>query len=721
MAEVGVWERLRTLVAKARGTALEFVGRSNWWANYAVRTPNDFLPANEGRDNSIVAASVRWIERTYPEARLMVQKFNGKDWVEIPNHPLVRLINRPNPYYSGSLMIGATIPDFLMGDGFWIKLRNPNTTIGQLWWAPSWTMTPVSESNTTYIDYYEYNPNGTKQRFAFDDVVHFRYGLDPQNPRRGRGPLKDVLSEIYTDDEATRYTAALLRNMGIPGLIISPGKGTGGKLITIDEKEANALKADVVAKTTGNQRGQPIVMSANMEVTKLAFDPGQLNLRDVHKLPEERVTAIIGVPAIVVGMGAGLDRSTFANMAEAKESAYESCLIPLQRLSADELTVQLLPDFETDLENFRVAYDYSEVRVLQPDMDALFTRANGAWGSGLGMLDEAREIVGLPPLPKKQGQVFFIPSSGTITPADELIPPEPDPALPAAPTVQVLPSGEDGAGNGGVLPPDPSQVPEMVRQQEAARAAAGKGQKRARAINSEDVAQRMSLFRVTNRFRATKDVYEFLYSQRQRVMLRVDDSKAIKALTDRDIWNDDEENTALVKTLLPWYDAALEHAQKVAGEVFPINPDNFQLDDPETVRYLRDAGQQIRGINETTRKAIAKALQLGYADRESPSQLRKRLEVLPQFSRARAQTIARTELGHAMNTAARHVYARSGLVEKIKVYDGDYDAPCSAISGKEFPLDEAHLIPTLAHPNCKRAFGPIVSEARLEDAIGTQM
>ena len=51
--------------------------------------------------------------------------------------------------------------------------------------------------------------------------MHFRFGLDPENDRKGRSPLAGVLREVFTDDEAANYTASLLRNMGVPGIIVS--------------------------------------------------------------------------------------------------------------------------------------------------------------------------------------------------------------------------------------------------------------------------------------------------------------------------------------------------------------------------------------------------------------------------------------------------------------------------------------------------------------------
>jgi hypothetical protein len=57
---------------------------------------------------------------------------------------------------------------------------------------------------------------------------------------------------------------------------------------------------------------------------------------------------VLGIPAVVVGLGAGLERSTFTNMAEAREAAYESGLIPAQKILGEDIRFQLLPLFGDD-------------------------------------------------------------------------------------------------------------------------------------------------------------------------------------------------------------------------------------------------------------------------------------------------------------------------------------------------------------------------------------
>lgn len=137
----------------------------------------------------------------------------------------------------------------------------------------------------------------------------------------------------------------------------------------------------------------------------------------------------------------------------------------------------------------------------------------------------------------------------------------------------------------------------------------------------------------------------------------------------------------------------------------------FELDDVVTRAFLSDAGAQIGNIAATTLRMVRRELQQGQEAGEGVDELAKRLRTSAAFSPGRARTIARTELGHASNTAAVYTYKTSNLVESVLVFDGEQHPFCAEWNGKIIPLDQMGSVPTLAHPNCVRAFGPIVKPA----------
>ena len=338
--------------------------------------------------NSLVMAAVRWVGNTLPEARLIVTKpgKSGKQ-EEIPNHGLVRLFMRPNDYYSGSTLLKCFALSWIVdGNVFFLKVRNNAGKVVALHYLPHWLVEPRwTPDGSEFISYYVYKVDGREQRFEATEIVHISDGMDVLT-RRGMSPLRSVLRELFSDNEAANFSSALLLNSGIPPYIITSKDG-----VDID---ADGLKEAIKRQTTGDNRGDPIVASGGIEVKQLSFDPQSLDLKQLRRLPEERVAAVLGIPGIVLGFGSSLDRSTYSNYQQGKEAAYESYIIPLLRHIEDELTHQLLEDFETD-QTAVVSHDLSQVRVLQDDQNELYKRLDTGVRGGWIKRSEARQQVGL--------------------------------------------------------------------------------------------------------------------------------------------------------------------------------------------------------------------------------------------------------------------------------------------------------------------------------------
>lgn len=379
-------QRLTGMVFRRNAARLFALPRS--LVNYAREV-------GDGTGSSTVTAPLNWIARTFPEAppSLWQTPEIGQE-IQVRRHPLLRLLQRPNGFYTGPILWMATVTDWMVdGNAYWLKVRSRAGTPVQVWWAPHWTIKPVSnDTGSVFIDHYEYAPgDGEIYRVDPENIVHFRFGLDPDDPRMGRAPLKSVLREVFTDDEAAAFTASLLRNMGVPGVLISPDTDTAPS-----RQDVEATKTYLKDQFTGDGRGEPLVMSGKTKIEQFGFSPEQLLLKELRRIPEERVTAVMGIPAIVAGLGAGLERSTFTNMAEAREAAYESGVIPIQRILAEDIRFQLLADFEANVEEeWRFGFDLSKVRVLQEDLYRLAQRHDLAVRGGWAMVSEARRALGL--------------------------------------------------------------------------------------------------------------------------------------------------------------------------------------------------------------------------------------------------------------------------------------------------------------------------------------
>ena len=337
--------------------------RANWLFSLLPRTRFNYArEVGKGYGSSVVMAPVKFIQRVFPEAPLLVRrKSDANDILE--DHALVELIAKPNPFYSGNALWRATIACWILdGNAYWIKIRNAIDGVVELWWIPPWMMTPrFPDDGSTFISHYEYAPEGSEPiKVRVEDVVHFRNGLDPRNPRLGMSDLHSVLREVFSDDEASNFTASILRNMGVPGVIISPKKGS------VSADDASTAESAFSRRFGGDKRGSVMAMRLATDVHQFAWSPAQMELASVRDVSEERVCAILGTPAAVVGFGSGLQQTKVgATMRELVQLAWVSCIVPMQHAMASDLHSQLMPDFTPEPARMELFFDSAQVDALQ--------------------------------------------------------------------------------------------------------------------------------------------------------------------------------------------------------------------------------------------------------------------------------------------------------------------------------------------------------------------
>lgn len=366
----------------------------------------------DGSSSSIVEACVLWICRNFPEAPAVVVQTGDDAIPQVVRHPFARKVRWPNPYYSGVLLWYGTLTSWVIdGNAYWLKVRDRLGRVVELWYVPHWMIEPRwTFDGSDYIHHYDYRPGGILIELEPADVFHLRYGIDPDNTRKGRSPLRTLFMELGVDQEASRFSATILKNLGVPGVVIAPDKDSKGEL---DEPKREAIKAKFKQSFSGDHRGDPIVMSRPTSIVQFGFSPQNMELGAIRDIPEERVTAVLGIPAAVVGFGTGLQTAKVgATMSELRDQAYENNIIPTQRLIGDEMTLQLLPEFlqpGEDLAALEVAFDLAKVRVLQEAQGKLADRQSTLARAGIAMRAEARAAVGLP---VRSEDRVFIPSPG---------------------------------------------------------------------------------------------------------------------------------------------------------------------------------------------------------------------------------------------------------------------------------------------------------------------
>jgi len=638
--------------------------------------------------SSLVMAPLAWLMRNGQQAVPRIRRRGEGDALDTI-HPgdkanpgaarLLEVLDAPNDHYDGATLIAATIADLALNDNaYWLKIRNRLDGVVQLWWAPDAFMEPRRrEDSGNFIDYYAYTVGGAEMQVAVEDVVHFRDGMDPENPMKGMPKMRAVLREVFTDNEAAAYTANMLKNMGVPGLIISP-ESVNGFADPIAE-DIDELKQEIEQLTTGANRGRALVLKRPTRVDTIGFDPSKMNARDMRRVPEERMSGVIGVPAIVSSFGAGLDRSTFANMGEAREAAAEEGLVPKWQLMARTIRHQLLPDFEGDAaREMLVDFDTSEVRVMREDEDKKVDRAVKLVQAGVAEVAEGRAAAGLP---VDDSHRVFLRTVNLVE-------------VPAGQTMADVLAAESVATGATV-------------QQPAKRKAA--------VTRAGQMRLGRALMRDYNHLAAkhARQV-EPLFKQLAEHVAAAFDSHGKAAVAGLAKGAGDPDLTVIaqrVTTAAALTEWKRKHLQAELRKVWATTADQtaktlsatvgIEIGEPdvyaETVLAKGGTAYELVGIEDQTRKAIMAALKEGRELGEGAADLERRIRSYVEAGgkeasvSARAMRIARTETKNAQRVSCLTGYQQAGITTVMALDDrlGHGDDDCVDRNGTVFSLADA--------------------------------
>lgn len=367
--------------------------------------------------NSTTAILVQWMADRLPRPALQVCRIQAKsgEFDPLPSHPLVDLWHKPNPYYTRRTL-EAAVGLSLVVDGN-AHIQVVGTAAGkplELWWLPFHQCTPLWPTDgSEFLSGWEVDTGEAQYQLTRDEVIHLRRGIDPNNVRLGMAALKSCLREVCTDNEASVFGAALLRNAGVGGLMVVPDSD----MLRPNPNDAKDIKEKVNQAISGENRGSTVVLGGPYRVQQVGFSPEQMALDKFPQLPMAKIAAACGIPLMAAGLPD--PGKTYSNLAEALRIAW-STVYGVQELIAESLRWELLPRFGTDPKTHTVTYDYSNVPEMNEDEALLHTRVREDFKAGITQLNEARDLIGLEPDP--DGDRFY---PGTGSASDEAMKPDP--------------------------------------------------------------------------------------------------------------------------------------------------------------------------------------------------------------------------------------------------------------------------------------------------------
>ena len=281
-------------------------------------------------------------ERLQTKANLRLA--DGEQLVEVVNHPLLTLLDKPNPYMPGKELIerGQLFQE-LAGAAYWYVRKNVLGVPVEIYPLYSQYVTTVRDEQTGYPLYYLYGSGsrpGSTQRYELEEIIPFVLPgpYDPLNTTQdGFSPLMSVFEQTEIFDFFNATQLALLQNEGRPDGILSFKDGIG-------ENEKNRLRHEWSQMFSRAGAGKVAILDEEGTFTPISYAPSDLSRLKVGDSVTEAICMAYDVPPAIFNK----DTGTYQSYATACEAHVQRAIKPRLDRNQAILNMYLVPMFDHD-------------------------------------------------------------------------------------------------------------------------------------------------------------------------------------------------------------------------------------------------------------------------------------------------------------------------------------------------------------------------------------
>ena len=318
----------------------------------------------------------------------------------IEQHPLIDLLNRPNPLQSYSEFFNSLFGYVLLsGNAYILKLGAENGSPQELHQLRPDRIV-IKGGGKPIPERYEYIMNGRvhqtyeiDQENGFSDLKHIKL-WNPLDDYYGLSPMSAAAVEVDQFNMASKHNVNLLGNGARPsGAVIFKPQDDQGFPVNLTESQRQQLLTDLNNRFSGtNNAGRPLLLEGDFDWREMGLSPKDMDFLNLKHMSATDIAMCFGVPSQLVGVP---DAQTYANVAEARLALYEETIIPHLRKLASDLNEWLVPMFD---ERLRLEFDIDAIPALSERRRKIYENVTSAVREGIMTRNEAREIIGLQPV-----------------------------------------------------------------------------------------------------------------------------------------------------------------------------------------------------------------------------------------------------------------------------------------------------------------------------------
>lgn len=323
----------------------------------------------------------------------------------VPDHDVLRLLDRPNPQTTGYDWMEMTVIHLeACGNAYSeiayetreIKRRDTGRVLrkisrpAELWTIRPDYLTPMPRKDGGGVDRWLFQVKkwGRKKEFASDQILPFGYA-DPVDPLFGMGSLQPVTDDLRQDVAMAGWNLDFFSHGLTPQGVFRTDK-------TLQVHEATEVAEQIREFLTGGKR-RVLVLGKGLTWETVSAAAKDVEFLAGRAANREAVLAALGVPPVKVGL---LEHAKYDNYRLQSEAFARDTILPKLRKIEGALNLFLLPRYpdlaRTPVASWRLEFDADEL--LAEDVDKVTDRVVQLFERGLLTLNEALAELGRDPV-----------------------------------------------------------------------------------------------------------------------------------------------------------------------------------------------------------------------------------------------------------------------------------------------------------------------------------
>ncbi len=352
--------------------------------------------AQEGyKENAIVYRCVNEIANGAASIPFCVYQ----DDIKLEAHPLISLLERPNPLQAGVEYFQSLYSYLLLSGNSYALQSDVNGAPRELHILrpdrieiePSSTAIPKSYKYKLGQEVVKTYPADPVTGAA--EVKHFKL-WNPLDDYQGLSPLAAAALSIDQNNMVSKHNIALLANGARPSgaIVFKPADDAGNRLM-LSDGQREQLQSDLANRFKGvNNAGRPMLLEGDFDWKEMGMSPKDMDFMSQANMTAKDIALCFGVPSQLIGIP---DAQTYANVQEARLALYEETIIPLARRIESDLNEWLAPAFGDDIS---ISYDIDAIPAMTERRRRIYENVTAAVRDGIISRNEARERLGLEPI-----------------------------------------------------------------------------------------------------------------------------------------------------------------------------------------------------------------------------------------------------------------------------------------------------------------------------------